>query len=159
VFSTDALVPRLGKRFVLAAISLAVILAACGGSSQSRTAKTLIASTSATETAIPKQLTGDWSQNQFRGISVSPRGEVEISDFRVYHARFSRVTKHRLSISGGTLPGPPLRASCSGTGTYRWTILNHGDVTGEAGHELKLTKIHDTCKRRVGQFAGIWFGT
>jgi hypothetical protein len=103
---------------------------------------------SATTTVIPKQLTGDWSKNQGLGISVSPQGTVKWNDFRVYHARFSHVTKHRLSISG---------YSCSGTGTYRWTILNHGDVIGEPGHELKLKKIHDACKGRVGVFAGRWF--
>jgi hypothetical protein len=114
---------------------------------------------SAATTVIPKQLTGSWGRGADPEMAVSPRGKVEIYDFGVYHARFSRVTKHRLSISVETLPGGPLPASCSGTGTYRWTIANHGDVLHEPGHQLKLTKIHDACERRVGQFAGIWFGT
>jgi len=103
---------------------------------------------SATNTVIPKQLTGDWSKDQYLGISVSPRGTVEWNDFRVYHARFSHVTTHRLSISGD---------SCSAAGTYRWTILNHGDVIGEPGRELKLKKMRDACKARVHLFAGRWF--
>ena len=110
---------------------------------------------SAATTVIPKQLTGDWWQG--REMFVGPRGKVAIYDMQAVHARFSRVTAHRLSISGGTLPGLPLPASCSGAGTYRWTVLNHGDVIGEPGHELKLKKIHDACKQRVG-LAGIWFG-
>ena len=141
-----------GKRFVLAAISLAFILTACGSGAP-------LGFVSAAKTVIPKQLTGSWGRGADPEMVVSPRGRVEIYDFGVYHARFSRVTKHRLSISVETLPGPPLPASCSGTGTYRWTTLNLGDVIGEPGHELTLTKIHDACKDRVGQLAGIWFGT
>jgi hypothetical protein len=103
---------------------------------------------SATKTVIPKQLTGSWSRLGIGGITVSPRGRVTINPFGTDHARFSHVTAQRLNIS---------RYSCSGTGTYRWTILNHGDVIGEPGHELKLTKIHDACKQRVGLFSGRWF--
>ena len=112
---------------------------------------------SAATTVIPKQLTGSWGRGADPEMAVSPRGKVEIYDFGVYHARFSRVTKHRLSISVETLPGGPLPASCSGTGTYRWTILNHGDVIGEPGHELTLKKIHDACKGRIDLFARRWF--
>jgi len=69
---------------------------------------------------------------------VSPGGKVEINDIGLYHARFSRITTHRLSISG---------VSCSGPGTYRWKV---------ASQLLKLKKIHDACKGRVGQLAGTW---
>ena len=105
---------------------------------------------SASKTVIPKQLTGSWGRGADPEMLISPRGKVTILEIAVYHARFSRVTARRLSISG---------YSCSGTGTYGWTILNHGDVIGEPGHELKLKKIHDACKDRVRQFAGKWFKT
>ena len=117
---------------------------------------------SAKRTAIPKQLTGSWSDTTGAGgFSVSPSGKVEVDDWHAYYARFSRVTKHRLSISSTTSQGPPYGVlwSCYGTGTYRWTVLNHGDVIGEPGHQLKLTKIHDPCKDRVDRFAGTWWRT
>jgi len=112
---------------------------------------------SATETLIPKQLTGTWSRLGPPGedrITVSPRGKITFP-LRTDHARFSHVTAHRLSISGpGSIvdPGP-----CSRTGTYRWTIakIPYGDVY-KPGHQLTLTKIHDACKDRVRHFAGRW---
>jgi hypothetical protein len=100
-------------------------------------------------TVIPRQLTGSWQrENMVLTMVVSPQGKISIHELGVYHARFSHVTTHRLSISG---------YSCSGTGTYRWTILNHGDVIGEPGHELTLKKIHDACKGRIDLFARRWF--
>jgi hypothetical protein len=81
-------------------------------------------------------------------IMVSPRGKVTIFPFGT-HARFSRASAHRLSISG---------YSCSGTGTYRWTIVNHSAVPHQPGYrQLELTKMHDACKQRVEMFAGRWF--
>jgi len=112
---------------------------------------------SATNTLVPKQLTGGWSRlgTSVRSISVGPRGKVTIYPFGDDHARFSRVTAHRLSISGPASmvdPGP-----CSRTGTYRWTIakIPYGDIY-KPGHRLTLTKIHDACKDRVREFAGRW---
>jgi hypothetical protein len=102
---------------------------------------------SAAKTVIPKQLTGSWQQeNKVLTMVVSRRGKVKIYDFGVYHARFSRVTAHRLSISG----------LCSGTATYRWTITKGVPGLGRAQLKLKLKKIHDACKSRVEQFAGTW---
>ena len=106
---------------------------------------------------LPKQLTGGWSRLGKPGvdsISVGPRGKVTWP-LATVHARFSRVTAHRLSISSPasiTDPGP-----CSRTGTYRWTIakIPYGDIY-EPGHQLTLTKIHDACKDRVRQYAGHW---
>jgi hypothetical protein len=98
---------------------------------------------SATKTAIPKQLTGRWGRLNYgpEDIVVGPRGKVNVRDgINSFHAKFSRVTAHRLSISG--IP------SCSGTGTYRWTITT--DTLG--GLRLSLTKIHDACEARVGLF-------
>jgi hypothetical protein len=76
-------------------------------------------------------------------IVVGPRGRVNVWDgnFLSFHAKFSRVTAHRLSISG--------ISPCSGTGAYRWTIAQ--ETLG--GPRLNLTKIHDACKARVGLFA------
>jgi hypothetical protein len=112
---------------------------------------------SATNTAIPKRLIGGWSRpgRSVRSISVGPRGKVTIYPFGDDHARFSRVTAHRLSISGPASmvdPGP-----CSRTGTYRWTIakIPYGDIY-RPGHRLTLTKIHDACKPRIGLFSGRW---
>jgi hypothetical protein len=112
---------------------------------------------SATNTVVPKQLTGGWSRlgTSVRSIGVGPRGKVTIYPFGTDHARFSRVTAHRLIISGPASivdPGP-----CSGTGTYRWTIatIPYGDIY-KPGHQLTLTKIHDACKPRVGLFSGRW---
>ena len=104
---------------------------------------------SAADTVVPKRLTGDWSRNQDLTIHVSPRGKVEWSSFFLQHARFSRVTAHRLNIS---------RYSCARTGTYRWTIttrvLDPGIVVEQ---DLSLKKIHDTCTDRVRMFAGRWY--
>jgi hypothetical protein len=107
---------------------------------------------------LPKQLTGGWSRvgpPGSRSISVGPQGKVTIYPFGTDYSRFSRVTKHRLSISGpASITGP---GACSGTGTYRWTTakLPYGDIY-KPGHQLTLTKIHDTCKDRVRDFAGRW---
>ena len=95
---------------------------------------------SAANTVIPKQLTGRWESGNATVMVVGPRGKVNISKAMInkrgwYHAKFSRVTAHRLSISGPR--------SCSGTGTYRW-----GFHTG-LGAWLFFTKIHDACKQRV----------
>ena len=75
--------------------------------------------------------------------------------FRVpsaYHAKFSRVTAHRLTISyvpGLTISDEP---SCNRTGTYRWKFTN---IKGASNH-LKLKKIHDACQARVHLFTGTW---
>jgi hypothetical protein len=100
---------------------------------------------SATNTLVPKQLIGRWSRPGTigRAFSVSPRGNVAIYPFGTRHARFSHVTAHRLTISGGNNGV----GSCPRPGTYRWTI---------AYHQLKLTKIHDACKPRVSLFSGRW---
>ena len=102
---------------------------------------------SAATTAIPKQLTGGWVRNAAPAVSmvVSPRGRVEIYEIAVDHAKLSRVTAHRLRISG-------IR-SCSGTGTYRWTMTK--DFGGDG---LNFKKIHDPCKMRVGLLTGGHWG-
>ena len=120
---------------------------------------------SATKTVLPKQLSGAWGRggDTYGRMIVSPRGRVEIdqvcgtsssSTCRGYHghAKFSHVTAHRLTISyvpGLTVSDEP---SCNRTGTYRWKFTN---IQG-ASDKLKLTKIHDECRVRVGLFAGIW---
>jgi hypothetical protein len=112
---------------------------------------------SAATTVIPKQLTGTWSRLGPPGadqITVSPRGKVTTPLGTLYDT-FSRVTAHRLSISGpasGAGRGP-----CSGTGRYRWKVakIPYGDIY-KPGHQLTLTKIHDACKPRVGLFSGRW---
>jgi len=78
---------------------------------------------------------------------ISPQRNVKIHEFGVIHARFSRVTAHRLNISG-------LAPPCSGTRTYRWAITKGMPGSGHA--QLKLTKIHDACKSRFDLFAGTW---
>ena len=101
---------------------------------------------SAAKTAIPKQLTGRWERGNGRLIVVGARGKVNVSKdtFQYihgwYHAKFARVTAHRLSIGG--IP------SCSGTGTYRWTMRTRR----LGGSRLVFKKIHDACKLRVGLF-------
>ena len=106
---------------------------------------------SATKTVLPKQLSGRWGrEHQTVLMVVSRRGKVDIVD--TYHATFSSVTAHRLTISyvpGLTVSDEP---SCNRTGTYRWKFTN---IQGASDH-LKLTKIHDACKARVHLFAGIW---
>jgi len=98
---------------------------------------------SAATTVIPKQLSGRWGrEHQTVLMVVSPRGKVDIDS--TYHARFSHVTAHRLTVSG--IP------SCDRTGTYRWKFTN---IQGASDH-LKLKKIHDACGVRVGLFAGLW---
>ena len=96
---------------------------------------------SAATTVIPLQLTGNWIRDNGVSMGVSRRGKVEIASYR---AKFSRVTAHRLTVSG--VP------SCSGRGTYRWKFTNHQ----HASDQLKLTKIHDSCKVRVGLLPGNW---
>src|SRR5215831_294297 len=96
---------------------------------------------SATKTAVPKQLTGAWLHRGGMGVGksmiVGPGGKVRFGRGGVaYHAKLSRVTAHRLRISGVV--------SCSGTGTYRWQV---------AKRQLKVTKIHDACEMRVGLLA------
>jgi hypothetical protein len=95
-----------------------------------------------------EQLTGRWQRGDGALMFLGPRGKVKFGPggwshkAGWYHAKFSHITAHkqhgRLSISGPQ--------SCSGTGTYRWTITpTHGlDGTG-----LHFTKIHDACKHRV----------
>jgi hypothetical protein len=93
--------------------------------------------------AMPKQLTGRWGRgNKTVLMIVSPGGKVDFD--AQWNAEFSHVTAHRLSISG--LP------TCSGTGVYRWWIVNHPG----ASDQLTLKKIHDPCSVRVGAFAGVW---
>jgi hypothetical protein len=90
-----------------------------------------------------KQLTGRWDRINWGVVMVvGPRGKVAVHNSGAgwYYAKFSRVTAHRLSISG--VP------SCSGTGTYRWTI-----TAKFSGWSLNLKKIHDACKPRVNLFA------
>src|SRR5262249_26839347 len=96
---------------------------------------------SATNTVIPKRLTGSWGRQNAWWMVVSTEGKVKIDAGAVYHAKFSRVTAHRLTVSG--VP------SCSGTGTYRWTITKDMFSGSDL---LKLTKIHDACKPRVNMF-------
>jgi hypothetical protein len=128
-----------GKRFVLV---LAVTLAA---------AIVTGVAASATKTVVPKQLTGVWCRGcgfGGEGMLVGPGGKVRFGGIvpRGYHATFSRVTAHRLSISG-------IRP-CSGTGRYRWAITNRPVEQGD--DRLKFTKIHDACKPRVQFFAASW---
>ena len=113
---------------------------------------------SAANTLLPKQLSGDWGRGGkiYGLIVVSPRGKVEIHQLNYDgHAKFSRVTAHRLSVSyvpGLTVSDVP---SCDRTGTYRWRFTN---IQG-ASDQLELKKIHDACKARVHLFAGIWLRT
>jgi len=102
---------------------------------------------SATTTVIRTRLTGSWGrQNNPWWMIVSTRGKVKITADAVYHAKFSRVTAHRLTVTG--IP------SCSGTGTYRWAITK--DLFS-GGDLLKLKKIHDACKPRVNLLTdGSW---
>ena len=94
---------------------------------------------SAATTVVPKQLTGKWRRGG-AVMDIDPLGlggiERGLGGFDLV---FERVAAHRLAISGAP--------SCSGTGTYRWTVANR---------KLKLTKIHDACKSRVGWLAGTW---
>jgi hypothetical protein len=99
---------------------------------------------SATTTAPPTPLTGRWARPNWGGdlLFVRPRGKVEVRDNGWYFARIRRGAAHRLRISG-------IR-SCSGTGTYRWTITYYGDVlSSNNGYALTFKKIHDACKLRV----------
>jgi hypothetical protein len=113
---------------------------------------------SATTTAVPKQLTGEWGLPDTQMVMVvGPRGKVNVSKGAPwhkagwYHAKFSRVTadKHhgRLNISGPR--------SCSGTGTYHWKIF-HPTGWFRGTYSLAFTKIHDACKPRVSMFADTW---
>ena len=143
------MIPRAGvsrKRFVLV-LALTLAAAIVTGVAQS-----------AATTAVPKLLTGKWEGPPHgpEQMVIGPRGKVEIRAGRWYHARFSRVTAHkhggvervgRLSISG-------IR-SCSGTGTYRWTITSPGSLSGGHPHFLKFTEIHDPCKPRVNLLAPV----
>ena len=103
---------------------------------------------SATKTAPPTPLTGRWARPNWGGdlLFIRPRGKVEIRDGGWYFARIKRGAAHRLRISG-------IR-SCSGTGTYRWTITYHGDfLSSKNGYELTFKKIDDACKLRVNLLA------
>lgn len=105
---------------------------------------------SAAKTVIPRRLTGAWGRggDNYGLIVVSTRGKIEIKVIEgAYHAKFSRVTAHRLTVS--YVPGLTVSAlpSCSRKGTYRWKVANH---------QLELKKIHDACEPRVGLFAGVW---
>ena len=103
---------------------------------------------SATTTAVPKQLTGWWKREGVL-IWVGSSGTVTlIPGFGGYEMEFSRVTAHRLTVSGSLFDGKGGLVSCSGTtDRYRWKV---------ASHQLKLTKIHDACRPRVNMFAGVW---
>ena len=99
---------------------------------------------SAKKTVVPKQMTGHWRRNGW-SMHVWSWGEVPLwlQGREVYDAEISRVTAHRLTIGG-----PRYDGGCPGTtGRYRWKV---------ASHQLKLTKIHDACKARVNEFAGVW---
>jgi hypothetical protein len=109
---------------------------------------------SATKPAIPEKLTGKWDRFNWDGgvMIVGRRGKVNITNarsnhYRWYHTKFSQVNvaAHRLTISGPR--------SCSGTGTYGWTIYRGPALSNMQGWRLKLTKIHDACKARVNLFA------
>jgi hypothetical protein len=98
---------------------------------------------SATKTVVPKRLIGRWGRaHQTVLMVVSTRGKIDIDS--TYHASFSHVTAHRLTVSG--IP------SCNTTGTYRWKFTNHQ----HSSDRLTLTKIHDACGIRVGLFVGSW---
>jgi hypothetical protein len=103
---------------------------------------------SAAKAAPPTPLTGRWARPNWGDalLFVRPRGKVEIREVGWYFARFKRGAAHGLRISG-------IR-SCSGTGTYRWTITYHGDpLSSHNGYELTFKKIHDACKLRVNLLA------
>ena len=109
---------------------------------------------SATTTAVPRLLTGKWNRGDgFVVMVVGPRGKVNVSKGAFaagdnagwYHLKFSHITEHRFAPLGRlTISG--IR-SCSGTGTYRWTV--------KGGFVIRLTfkVIHDACKQRVTLFA------
>jgi hypothetical protein len=101
---------------------------------------------SAATTVPPTPLTGRWDRANWGGdlLFVRPRGKVEIRDGGWYQARFKRVAANRLRISG-------IR-SCSGTGTYSWTIRSHPEAFYPQ-YQLKLKVIHDACKLRVNLLA------
>jgi hypothetical protein len=128
-------VGRGGKRTVAALVLAPLVLAAMPSG----------VAASAAKAAPPTPLTGRWARPDWGDalLFVRPRGKVEIRENGWYHARFKGVTGHRLRISG--IP------SCSGTGTYRWTITNH--QSWSQSYQLKLTKIHDACKLRVNLLA------
>jgi hypothetical protein len=103
---------------------------------------------SAANTVIPERLTGRWARGDTPTLMVvGTRGKVEINADAVYHAKFSRVTTRRLRIIG--IP------SCSGTGTYRWTITK--DLF-RGFDQLKLKQIHDACKPRVNLLTDLGWG-
>jgi hypothetical protein len=101
---------------------------------------------SAATTAPPTSLTGSWARPNWGDdlLFVRPRGKVEIRDNGWHHARFWRVSAHRLRISG-------IRP-CSGTGTYSWTITKF-EKGLSGGYQLKFKVIHDACKLRVSLLA------
>ena len=104
---------------------------------------------SAAKTLPPTPLTGRWARPNWGGdlLFVRPRGKVEVRANGWYFARIKRGAAHQLRIGG-------IR-SCSGTGTYRWGITNHGyeGLSSRYGYELAFKKIHDSCKLRVDLLA------
>jgi hypothetical protein len=145
-------VVKRGNRLRRAAIVLALLVFAA--------IVTGVAQSTAT-TAVPKLLAGNWEGPYWpRQMVIGARGKVEIGAGRGYHGEFSHVTAHkkhgrdewvgRLSISG-------IR-SCSGTGTYRWTITNLRSLSGGSSCFLKFTEIHDACQLRVNLLTGNRWG-
>jgi hypothetical protein len=116
---------------------------------------------SVTTTAVPKQLTGNWEGPYWPSqMVIGPRGKVEIGAGRGYHGKFSHVTAHKKHgrdewVGRLTISGIP---SCSGTGTYRWTITNQGSLSGGHTYVLKFTEIHDPCQLRVNLLTGNRWG-
>jgi hypothetical protein len=119
-----------------------------------------VVAASGTKPTIPERLTGKWDRFNWGGgmMVVGRRGKVNVTNGgntpHRYHAKFSQVKRsslpryvrvHRLIISGPR--------SCSGTGTYGWTIYQGRPMTNMQGWRLRLTKIHDACKARVNLFA------
>jgi len=102
---------------------------------------------SAAKTLPPTPLTGRWARPWGRPAVRQTRGKVEVRANGWYFARIKRGAAHQLRIGG-------IR-SCSGTGTYRWGITDHGyeGLSSRYGYELAFKKIHDSCKLRVDLLA------
>jgi hypothetical protein len=89
------------------------------------------------------------------GDGRRPRSKVNLKvGARWYYMTFSHVVTANKHQGRLTISGP---RSCSGTGTYGWTILKPGGgLSNHPGWGLRLTKIHDACKARVNLFAYDW---
>lgn len=133
-----------GNRLRRAALVLALLVLAASVTGVAHPAAT---------TAVPKLLTGKWEGPPHgpQQMVIGPRGKVAIRAGRGYHARFSHVRAIRASRApdewAGRLTISGIR-SCSGTGTYRWTITNSGSLSGGSTYVLKFTEIDDPCNLR-----------